>query len=127
MFIVHCAFGNSTTLDLHVRESSEIVEREKALQSWYRRELKGIAPPLFEKWAESVQIPAPQWGIKRMKTKWDSCNIEARRIWLNLELIKKPHHCLEYVIVHAETKATQNRAATHSILAAASFSSRADW
>ncbi|MGO9847398.1 MAG: YgjP-like metallopeptidase domain-containing protein, partial [Methylocella sp.] len=25
--------------------------------------------------------------------------MEARRIWLNLELIKKPPHCLEYVIV----------------------------
>jgi predicted metal-dependent hydrolase len=94
------SFRNTTTLDLHVRESSETVEREKALQNWYRRELRGIAPPLIEKWAQSVQIPTPQWGIKRMKTKWGSCNIEARRIWLNLELIKKPPHCIEYVIVH---------------------------
>ncbi len=35
-----------------------------------------------------------------MKTKWGTCNIKARRIWLNLELIKKPVHCLEYIIVH---------------------------
>ena len=35
-----------------------------------------------------------------MKTKWGSCNIEARRIWLNLELAKKPIECLEYIIVH---------------------------
>ena len=35
-----------------------------------------------------------------MKTKWGTCNIQARRIWLNLELIKKPVHCLEYIIVH---------------------------
>ena len=91
---------NCTTLDLHVRENSETVEREKVLQRWSRGELKGIVPPLIEKWAHSVQIPAPQWGIKRMKTKLGSCNIEARRIWLNLELIKKPPHCLEYVIVH---------------------------
>lgn len=35
-----------------------------------------------------------------MKTKWGTCNIQAKRIWLNLELIKKPLHCLEYVIVH---------------------------
>jgi predicted metal-dependent hydrolase len=94
---------NSTTLDLHVRESSKTVEREKALQNWYRRELRGIALPLIQKWAQSVQIAAPEWGIKRMKTKWGSCNIESRRIWLNLELIKKPHHCLEYVIVHEIT------------------------
>jgi hypothetical protein len=35
-----------------------------------------------------------------MKTKWGSCNIEARRIWLNLELAKKPVQCLEYIVVH---------------------------
>ena len=39
-------------------------------------------------------------GIKRMKTKWGSCSAEARRIWLNLELAKKPVQCLEYLIVH---------------------------
>jgi predicted metal-dependent hydrolase len=35
-----------------------------------------------------------------MKTKWGSCNIKERRIWLNLELAKKPIECLEYVLVH---------------------------
>jgi predicted metal-dependent hydrolase len=35
-----------------------------------------------------------------MKTKWGSCNREAARIWLNLELAKKDPACLEYVVVH---------------------------
>jgi len=47
-----------------------------------------------------MDLPMPEWGIKRMKTKWGSCNIEAKRIWFNLELIKKPPHCLEYIVVH---------------------------
>ena len=47
-----------------------------------------------------MNIPTPEWGIKRMKTRWGTCNIEARRIWLNLELIKKPPQSLEYLIVH---------------------------
>lgn len=38
-----------------------------------------------------------------MKTKWGSCNPKTRRIWLNLELIKKPPACLEYVLVHELT------------------------
>jgi predicted metal-dependent hydrolase len=42
----------------------------------------------------------PSWGIKRMKTKWGTCNAQARRIWLNLELIKKPLPCLEYITAH---------------------------
>lgn len=35
-----------------------------------------------------------------MKTKWGSCNTSERRIWINLELIKKPIQCLEYIVVH---------------------------
>ena len=35
-----------------------------------------------------------------MKTRWGSCNIQDRRVWLNLELAKKSPHCLEYVLVH---------------------------
>ena len=40
------------------------------------------------------------WGVKKMKTKWGSCNTRDRRVWLNLELAKKPPRCLEYVLVH---------------------------
>jgi len=39
-------------------------------------------------------------GVKLMKTKWGSCNIAAKRIWLNLELAKKNPACLEYIVVH---------------------------
>jgi len=38
-----------------------------------------------------------------MTTKWGSCNIKAKRIWLNLELAKKPLHTIEYVIAHELT------------------------
>ena len=35
-----------------------------------------------------------------MKTRWGTCNISARRIWVNLELAKKPSACLEYILMH---------------------------
>ena len=40
------------------------------------------------------------WGIKKMKTKWGSCNVDSERVWFNLELAKKPPQCLEYMVVH---------------------------
>lgn len=36
----------------------------------------------------------------RMATRWGACNPQARRIWVNLELVKKPVQCLEYIVVH---------------------------
>jgi len=91
---------NNATLDLFVRVGSDIKKREHALIAWYRRQLKEAIPPLIAKWEPIIGEEVAEWGVKRMKTRWGSCNIKARRIWLNLELIKKPVHCLEYIIVH---------------------------
>ncbi len=51
-------------------------------------------------WQPVIGVPVAQWGVKKMKTRWGSCNPVARRIWLNLELAKKPPRCLEYILVH---------------------------
>ena len=88
------------TLDLFVRPETTTERREQVLQDFYRAELKRLVPELLEKWQPKLGVEARAWGIKRMKTKWGTCNIEARRIWLNLELAKKPVQCLEYILVH---------------------------
>lgn len=87
-------------LYLQVPPHSTRAQREQRLQNWYRQQLKALIPPLIEQWAPRLGVDAPDWGVKRMKTKWGSCNPTARRIWLNLELVKKPIHCLEYIVVH---------------------------
>ncbi|MEE9513725.1 MAG: SprT family zinc-dependent metalloprotease [Anaerolineales bacterium] len=91
---------NSATLDLFVRTGSDAKKRERALIAWYRQQLKEAIPALIAKWEVIIGENVAEWGVKRMKTRWGSCNIKARRIWLNLELIKQPVHCLEYIIVH---------------------------
>ncbi len=91
---------NGSTIALFMPENTDAVARERVIQAWYRKELRQRASPLLEKWTNRMELPMPAWGIKRMKTKWGSCNIAAKRIWLNLELIKKPVQCLEYIIVH---------------------------
>ena len=96
----HVNIKNSRVVELFVRHGSGSAVRERIFLGWYREELRGRIGPLIDKWASAMEIPMPAWGIKRMKTKWGTCNIEARRIWLNLELIKKPPQCLEYVVVH---------------------------
>ena len=54
----------------------------------------------LEKWERVLRVNVNEILIKKMKTKWGTCNSESKRIWLNLELAKKPIHCLEYVLVH---------------------------
>ena len=96
----HVEVHNKTSINLFVPKGSDASKREQILQEWYRRELKAQIPPLIKKWEEKIGVTVDNWGVKKMKTKWGSCNAEARRIWLNLELAKKSIECLEYIIVH---------------------------
>src|SRR3989304_2572625 len=74
---------NKTIIDLYVRHGTDAEQREKVLRRWYRKQLKALVPPLLEKWQQTLGVQVDNWGIKKMKTKWGACNVEARRIWLN--------------------------------------------
>lgn len=87
-------------LDLYVRRGSSMAQREAVLLRWHREQLKAIIPPLLEKWQPKVGVQLAAWGIKKMKTKWGSCNVDSGRVWFNLELSKKSPQCLEYIVVH---------------------------
>ena len=89
-----------TTIDLFVRPGSDTAKRERVMQEWHRRQLKAAIPPLIAQWEPIVGVEVADWRVKRMKTKWGTCTPSARRIWLNLELVKKPPQCLDYIVLH---------------------------
>lgn len=91
---------NKTIIDLYVRYGSNTKQRERVFLNWHRNQLKDQIQPLITKWSKTMKLDAPEWGVKDMKTRWGSCNMTAKRIWLNLELVKKPTRCLEYIVVH---------------------------
>lgn len=91
---------NKKFIDLYVKADYTQDQRENVMTNWYRKNLKEQIPALIEKWQKIIGVEGVQWEVKKMKTKWGTCSREAKRIWLNLELAKKPEHCLEYIIVH---------------------------
>lgn len=94
------ALRNHARLEVHVHPGASQRAREAALQRWYRELLRNRLPELISKWESVIGVTIADCRIKRMKTRWGSCNMAARRIWLNLELAKKPPLCLEYILVH---------------------------
>lgn len=92
--------ANNTTMELRVRPGADRDARARAVDRWYRNRLKEQLPLLVSKWEGGVGVTVVDARIRKMKTRWGSCSAEARRIWLNLELAKKPSSCLEYVLVH---------------------------
>lgn len=87
-------------LHLHVPAATTPSARAQILAHWRRAQLRMLVPQLLAKWEPVVGAQAAAWGIRQMKTRWGTCSIRPRRIWLNLELSKWPLACLEYVVVH---------------------------
>lgn len=87
-------------IELIVRPDTPLERRKEILDEWYRSELKMVVPPLIKKWEQKIGVQSEEYGIKKMRTKWGTCNQKAKRIWLNLELAKKPLECIEYIVVH---------------------------
>lgn len=103
--------GNSLMLDgdkaiLTVRKESTVKQRENFVNEWYRERLKSEIERLLPKWETITGLKCSSWQTKYMTTRWGTCNTQTRKIWLNLQLAKKPVECLEYVILHelAHTK-----------------------
>ena len=90
-------------LELTVPKERDRDFRERVVQRWQRELLRDRAHALTVKWAGRLGVDPPAVGIKRMKTKWGACNPAANRIWLNLELIKKPPECISYLVLHEIT------------------------
>jgi predicted metal-dependent hydrolase len=87
-------------IDLYIRPDTAVEKRHEIMTEWYRAELKKVIPDLISKWEQILGVTVNDWQVQLMKTKWGSCSIERKRILINLELAKKPEHCLEYIIVH---------------------------
>lgn len=83
-----------------VRSGSDATARESFVREWYRVLLKEKIEELLPEWEKITGLYCNSWHTKFMTTRWGTCNSSDRRIWLNLQLAKKPTECLEYVILH---------------------------
>lgn len=81
-------------------EGAPAKSRGRAMTEWYRAELKRVLTPLLHQCERRVGVKASACGVKYMKTRWGSCHAGEKRILINLQLVKKPVECLEYVLTH---------------------------
>ena len=90
-------------LELHVRKTSTLKVREKIIHDFYRANLQKKIPEFVAHYEPKMKVKVAESRIKKMKTRWGTCNPKDRRIWLSLELAKRPIGCLEFIVVHEMT------------------------
>lgn len=80
--------------------AADTAARAKIVQAFYRAELRRAIEEIWEACMRQSGARANEWRIRDMKTRWGSCNVQERRICLNLRLALKPPECLRYVLLH---------------------------
>ncbi|MCD4736912.1 MAG: M48 family metallopeptidase [Bacteroidales bacterium] len=91
------------TIYLYIRDINDRNRKQKVVDQWYRKNLNEIIPALIIKWEKVIGVKVNEVRIRKMRTRWGTCNPKAGRIWINLELAKMPPYLLEYIIVHELT------------------------
>jgi predicted metal-dependent hydrolase len=106
-YFLQVDYGNRNKLELSgntailiVRRDSTVKQRDNFVSTWYRKQLKDEIAHLLPKWESITGLKCNSWQVKYMTSKWGTCNITERKLWLNLQLVKKPVDCLEYIILH---------------------------
>ena len=83
------------------KSASQLTEDEKQAQKEaYKKKLLEVLPQVIQKCERITGLHALEWKLRDMKTRWGSCNIQKKRIWLNIQLAAYPQECLEYVVTH---------------------------
>jgi len=85
---------------LSVKEKNNFKKKQKLIESWYRKQARELFEEIVERYVKIIDKKPLKLTVRKMKTKWGSCNFNTSHIILNLELIKKPKECIEYVILH---------------------------
>lgn len=87
-------------LVVYASTESTAEQRRSVLDRWYREQLRNALLDLISSWESKLDVTVPKWTVRKMKTKWGSCNRETLNVWFNVELAKKDPVCLEYIVAH---------------------------
>lgn len=91
---------SSGTINLHCKDGAGRQEREKIMDEWYRDNLMNNLPALFDKWENRMNLRVNEFRVRKMTTRWGSCNPLKKRIWISLMLAKRRPALVEYIVVH---------------------------
>ncbi len=75
---------NIKTLQMVLRPQSPPEKALEIMDEFYRKELKTIVSKILPVWEGKLGVKVSDWQIKKMRTRWGTCNPEKIRILVNL-------------------------------------------
>lgn len=90
-------------MTLNIKNPQSISHKEFVLDMWYRKQARlvfvdALAAAIVK--AAPYNLTVPELKIHRLKKGWGLCSPKRKHIILNLDLIKTPKVCIEYIALH---------------------------
>lgn len=87
-------------LELFVKDKNDLERKRNLVYGWYYEKATLYFFNILQEFNKIVKQDIKSVKIRQMKIRWGSCNPYKSYINLNIELIKKPKTCIEYVVFH---------------------------
>ena len=87
-------------LHVNLSDKSDHNKKLQLIETWYKQKAEDYFKKVIAKYTKIVKQEVAKISIRKMKTRWGSCNPKKSYINLNLDLIKKHVFAIEYVIFH---------------------------
>lgn len=88
---------------INLKDKASKEELEIAFKMIYRKELEKKLGQITDHYEKIMGLKASEYRLRNMKTRWGTCNINKKRIWINTKLAAYPEICLAYVVCHELT------------------------
>lgn len=94
---------NGEFLEMRCKKNLNLQQKQKLLDGFYRDILSQKISELVAKYEAKMAVKIAEFRVRKMKTRWGTCNVKARRIWISTSLAQKNISCLELIVVHEMT------------------------
>lgn len=91
---------DDSTLVLRVPPKADPAEQRRLLEKYLRHELEFVLPSVMSVCSQIVGVKPSEWRIKKMRTRWGTCNVNKKRVWINFDLVHYSPDCLHYIATH---------------------------
>ncbi len=85
------------------KNSISIDEQRKLLTKFLRAQLMNYIDSILPEIEAKTKIKAQEIFIKKMQSRYGSCNVLEKRIWMSEKLIHYPKEFIKYVLIHEFT------------------------
>lgn len=86
-----------------LRQQNIAEKNEIMLTDAHRDYLKAVLPPRIAYWEDKLGVTVKEWRIRKMKTRWGTCNYREGRVWFALMLALQPLDLIDYIVLHELT------------------------